>query len=57
MQCSDKKINMNKPIVDALKNLGNRRKIFIKNLKNLHDFFLIEYYSYWQYLLIDEAGG
>ncbi len=39
MQCSDKKINMNKPIVDALKNLGNRRKIFIKNLKNLHDFF------------------
>lgn len=39
MQCSDKKINMNKPIVDALKNLGNRRKIFIKILKNLHDFF------------------
>lgn len=24
---------------NALKNLGNRRKIFIKNLKNLHDFF------------------
>lgn len=39
MQCVDKKINMNKPIGDVLKNLGNRRKIFIKNLKNLHDFF------------------
>lgn len=29
---------MNRLIVDALKNLGNRRKTFIKNLKNLHDF-------------------
>lgn len=39
MQCLDKKINMSKPIVDVLKNLGNGRKIFIKNLKNLHDYF------------------